>query len=165
MSLSRKSKIIVPVALGVIVLDRLTKLLVMDRLELGDSITVIPGFFDLAYVQNTGAAFGMLALMDNTYRVPFLVASTLAAVGLLAYFVKKTSPKDVLVLIALALVIGGALGNLYDRLAYGYVIDFIDCYVGFRHWPAFNVADSGITVGILLLGEEILIRKKSGEPY
>lgn len=151
-------------ALGVVVLDRLTKLLVMDRLELGESVTVIPGFFDLAHVRNTGAAFGMLAMMDDAYRVPFLVASTLAAIGLLAYFVKRTRQEDVLVLIALALIIGGAIGNLHDRLTYGYVIDFIDWYVGFRHWPAFNIADSGITVGIILLGEEILIRKKTGEP-
>lgn len=164
MSLSRKSKIILPVALGVIVLDRLTKLLVVEGLELGESINVIPGFFDLVHVQNTGAAFGALAMMDESYRVPFLVASSLAAIGLLAYFVWNTKAGDVLVLVALALIMGGAAGNLYDRLVYGYVTDFVDWYVGFRHWPAFNIADSGITVGIILLGEEILIRKKTAAP-
>jgi len=164
LSLTLKSKIIVPVALAVVVLDRLTKLLVVDRLGLGESFSVVQNHFDLVHVRNTGAAFGVLAMMDNAYRVPFFVVSSLAAIVLLAYFVKKTSPGDVLVLIALALIIGGALGNLYDRLSYGYVIDFIDWYVGFRHWPAFNIADSGITVGIILLGEEILIRNKVGEP-
>jgi len=147
--------------LGVILADRLTKYLVARSFEPGEAVTVIPGCFDLTFVHNTGAAFGILSMMDDAYRVPFFAITSLAAIGLLVYFIRKTRPEDVLLLVSLALIIGGAAGNLYDRLVYGYVIDFVDWYVGFRHWPAFNIADSGITVGIILLGEEILIRNKA----
>lgn len=160
MSLSRKSTIIASVAFTVFALDRLTKQLVVDNIGLGSSITVVEGYFNLTYVRNLGAAFGFMAFLDDSYRIPFFAVTSLAAVGLLLYFAHKTNPGDVLVLLSLALVIGGAIGNLSDRLTYGYVVDFIDWYLGSYHWPAFNVADCAITGGIVLLGEEIIIRKK-----
>lgn len=160
MSLSRKSTIIASVAFTVFALDKLTKQLVVDNIGLGSSITVVEGYFNLTYVRNLGAAFGFMAFLDDSYRIPFFAVTSLAAVGLLLYFAHKTNPRDVLLLLSLALVIGGALGNLSDRLTYGYVVDFIDWYVGSYHWPAFNVADCAITGGIVLLGEEIIIRKK-----
>jgi len=160
LSLSRKSTIIGGVALAVFALDRYTKQLVTGNVELGGSINVVDGFFDLTYVRNLGAAFGFLSLLDSSYRVPFFATTTLAAVCLLLYFAHKTEPGNVLLLVSLALVTGGALGNLADRLMYGYVVDFIDWYIGSYHWPAFNIADSAITAGIAIMGEEIIIRKK-----
>lgn len=160
MSLPYKSKIIVPIAATVLLLDRLTKQMITDRFSLEDCQPVMDGFFNLTYVRNTGAAFGVLAMLDDTYRVPFFAATTLAAVGLLLYFIWRAKATDILLLVSLALIIGGALGNLFDRLMYGYVVDFIDWYHGSYHWPAFNVADSAISVGMVILGEEIIIRKK-----
>jgi len=142
------------------VLDRLTKKLVVMNFHLESQHTVVDGFFNLTYVRNTGAAFGFLSKLDDSYRVTFFAVATVAAVCLLLYFVWRAAPKDTLLLLALALIIGGAAGNLTDRLMYGYVVDFIDWYVGSYHWPAFNIADSAISVGIVILGEEIIIRNK-----
>jgi len=146
--------------MAVYVLDRLTKLLVMDRMDINESVTVIAGFFDIVHVRNTGAAFSFLASWDSAYRTPFFLAATGAAILLLIQFVRKTRPEDSLMLVALALIMGGAAGNLTDRIAYGNVVDFIDWYSGSYHWPAFNIADSGITVGIALMGIEMFVKGK-----
>ena len=161
MPLTRKSKIIVPIAAAAYVLDRLTKLLIIDRLDLYQSVRVVDGFFDITHVRNTGAAFSFLAHLDESYRVYFFAATTIAAIGLLLYFVKEAKSADTLMLSALGLILGGALGNLTDRLMYGNVVDFIDWYVGRYHWPAFNMADSCITVGVFLLGYELILKGKS----
>lgn len=145
----------------VYVLDRLSKALIAGNFGLDEPHTVIEGYFDVTYVRNTGAAFGVLAFLQDSYRLPFFIVTTLAAIALLVYFVRRTGPGETLVLLSLALILGGALGNLTDRVLYGYVIDFIDWHVGEQHWPAFNIADSGITTGIILLGVEILLRGKS----
>ena len=155
--MSRKSKIILLTVSLVYILDRLTKLYIVGNVGLLDSIPVVGGWFDIVYVRNTGAAFGFMALVRDSLRIPFFLATTLAALAMLFYFVRKTGPGDTLMLVALALIIGGALGNLTDRLIFGYVIDFIDWHVGGHHWPAFNIADSGITVGVALLGVEVLL--------
>ena len=160
MFLKRKSTIIISTALAVFILDRLTKLAVQSNIGFEDTIPVIRGFFELTYVRNTGAAFGIMAFARDSFRVPFLLASTAAAIGLLVYFVRKTRDDEYLLLVALAMVLGGALGNLADRLVYGYVIDFLYFHVREYYWPAFNVADSGITVGVALLGFDLLIRKR-----
>jgi signal peptidase II len=159
--LTRKSTIILLTASAVYFLDRLTKLAVVENFRLNQSMPVIVGYFDITHVHNTGAAFGLFSLAQDTFRVPFLLASTLAAIAVLIVFVRKTRPDEVLMQIAFALVIGGAVGNLTDRLLYGYVIDFIDWHVGdYYHWPAFNIADSGISVGIFLIAVEVFIRGK-----
>lgn len=160
MFLNIKSKIIIPTAVAVFLLDRLTKMAVQSKMGFEETIPVIKGFFDLTYIRNTGAAFGIMAFARDGFRVPFLLASTAVAIGLLVYFVKKTREDERLLLFALALVLGGALGNLADRLVYGFVIDFLYFHIGEHYWPAFNVADSGITVGVLLLGFDLLIKKK-----
>ena len=160
MFLKRKSTIIITTALAVFVLDRLTKLAVQSKIGFEDTIPVIKGFFELTYVRNTGAAFGIMALARDSFRVPFLLASTAVAIGLLVYFVRKTRDDEYLLLVALAMILGGALGNLVDRLVYGYVVDFLYFHVNQYYWPAFNVADSGITVGVALLGFDLLVRKK-----
>jgi signal peptidase II len=159
--LSPKSRIITLIAVSVYLLDRLTKLAVVEKIQLFDSVTVVKGFFDLTNVQNTGAAFSLFAQADDGFRVPLLVASSVAAILLLLYFLRKVDPRETLVIVALAMILGGALGNLTDRLLYGYVIDFINWHIGEHYWPAFNIADSGITVGVCILGIEIVLRKKS----
>ena len=160
MFLKRKSTIIITTALAVFILDRLTKLAVQSKIGFEESIQVIKGFFELTYVRNTGAAFGIMALARDSFIVPFLLASTAVAIGLLVYFVRKTRDDEYLLLVALAMILGGALGNLVDRLVYGYVVDFLYFHVNQYYWPAFNVADSGITVGVALLGFDLLVRKK-----
>ena len=159
--MSLKSKIITVIVVSVYLLDRLTKLAVVEKIRLFDSVTVVTGFFELTNVRNTGAAFSLFAQAGEAFRIPFLLASTVGAIGLLIYFLRKANSQDTLVVVALAMILGGALGNLTDRLLYGYVIDFINWHVGEHYWPAFNIADSGITVGVCILGIEIALRKKT----
>lgn len=132
----------------VLVLDQLTKLAVVQTMALHDFIPVT-GFFNLVRAHNTGAAFSLLADQTGWQRL-FFLAVGLVASGIIVHLLRKTRGRPLFCL-ALALILGGALGNVIDRLAYGYVVDFLDFYLGDWHWPAFNVADSGITVGAVLL--------------
>jgi signal peptidase II len=139
------------IALIVVVADRATKAVILDQLIPGQTISIVPGFFSLVYVRNPGAAFGLLASAGPGWRDVFLVSVSVLAIAGLLYLVHKTPKNRKWDRFAAAAVIGGALGNLYDRLVYGEVIDFLDVYVGGWHWPAFNVADSAITVGVAIL--------------
>lgn len=146
-----KYVLVLSLALVIVVLDQITKVWIDTDMKLYESIPVLDGFFNLTYVRNTGAAFSMFADMSETYRVPFFVGvATVAAVAIL-YFVHTTPASQKLVLVACGFVLGGAIGNLIDRVAYGSVIDFLDVYWGDWHWPAFNVADSFISIGVGLL--------------
>lgn len=131
----------------VVILDQLTKLWVVNNFQLYESKAVIPGVANLVYVTNTGAAFSLFADVESPWRHYFFLAVGGAAlIGLtIAYF--RYYRTTVLYGAALALIAGGAAGNLLDRLRYGSVVDFIDIYVGTYHWPAFNIADSAICVG------------------
>lgn len=131
----------------VIVLDQITKALVLNQMELYQRIPIIPGFFNLTHVHNPGGAFGFLASNSSILRPIVFLGAALFALGLILYFYHKTPGSYRLLLIALAMVFGGAVGNLIDRFRMGAVIDFLDFYVGNYHWPAFNVADSAITIG------------------
>ena len=133
------------IVLSVFTVDRLTKFLVKAEMSYGQSKQILP-FFSLTYVENTGAAFG-LGQNQNTF---FILSSLLILVILFA-IARKVPKEDIKMRFALALVIGGALGNLYDRLHHGSVTDFLDFYVGAHHWYAFNVADSCVCIGALLL--------------
>jgi signal peptidase II len=146
---------------AVLVLDQASKLLVMRHIAPFSSIRVIPGFFDLIYVRNPGAAFGILAGARSAWRVVFFVAISLAAMAVIAVLIRKTS--DRLALVAYALIGGGALGNLMDRVRFGEVVDFIDWYYRTWHWPTFNIADSAITVGVGLLVVDMFLRKPENE--
>jgi signal peptidase II len=135
----------------VVVLDQLTKLVVRLRLPLHDSVTVIPGFLDFTHVRNTGAAFGVLNSVDFPYKTALLaLISTGALIGV-AIYSAGLARQQLLARIGLALIIGGAGGNLIDRLLDGSVVDFVDAYWGAYHFWAFNVADSAITVGVTLM--------------
>ncbi len=154
----RRYLILLLVSVGVIVLDQLTKLAVIDRFKLGESIPVLDNLFSLTYIRNTGAAFGILATADPAFRVPFFVIVPLVALLAIGYIFRKIPESDIKLSTALSLVIGGAIGNLIDRVRLGFVIDFLDFHWKFQyHFPAFNVADSAICVGVGLLMLDLLV--------
>lgn len=137
-------------ALLIVGLDRLTKWAVDTNMYVGESIGVIPGFFALTYVRNPGAAFGFLS-DAGSWGTPLLAVVSVAAVVALSLLLHRLPVENRWERCAAAAVIGGALGNLYDRIRIGEVIDFADVYVGDWHWPAFNIADSAITLGVIVL--------------
>lgn len=140
----------------VVIVDQAVKALVRPRLELFDSITVIPGFFSLTRVHNTGAAFGLMNNIDFPFKAAVLaLLQTAALVGLTVY-VAMLAPEQRLTRVGLSFVIGGAIGNLIDRVIYGYVLDFFDFYRGGWHFWAFNVADAAINIGVALMILEML---------
>ena len=143
-------------ALIVIVLDQATKALVRSRLTLHESITVIPEFFDLTRVHNTGAAYGFLDQVDFPFKSVMLAIVAIAALVGLTIYATTLDRDQVLTRIGLSLVIGGAAGNLIDRISTGYVLDFVDLYRGGWHFWAFNVADAAITIGVTFMILELL---------
>jgi signal peptidase II len=145
------------IALGVILLDRVTKLAIVQALRLGQGIPVVPGFFDIVFVLNPGAAFGFLATLSDRVRNPLFILISILAVILILFYHDRYLRSHRLVSVALGLVLGGALGNLIDRLHYGMVVDFLDVHLGPYHWPAFNVADSAISIGVGLMILDILL--------
>ncbi len=132
-------------------LDQLSKYLVLSSLDLYEARPLIPGFFNLVHVTNKGAAFSMFASVDSPVRHYFFVAVNSAAFIGLTIAAWKMRDQHRLYPVSLALIAAGAVGNLIDRLRFGAVIDFLDFYLGAYHWPAFNVADSAICVGVALL--------------
>jgi signal peptidase II len=151
------------VALMVTVLDQVVKALVDRWMSLHESRVLLDGFLHLTYVRNRGAAFGILSDAELPYQsVLFSLVSALALLAI-AVYAWRLPASSRLPRLALALVIGGAVGNLIDRARLGYVIDFVDVFWGTYHWPAFNVADSAISVGVVLLVFDIL-RHPHGEP-
>jgi signal peptidase II len=141
----------VGIALGVIIVDQAVKAAVRPRLGLFDSVTVIPGLFSLTRVHNTGAAFGLLNAIDIPFKTAVMaLVQTAALVGLAAY-AATLAPGQRLTRIGLSFVIGGAIGNLIDRVSAGYVLDFFDFYWRGWHFWAFNIADASITIGVALM--------------
>ena len=143
---------------AVIALDQLTKYLVVQRFRLHESVQVIAGFFDLTYVRNPGAAFGFLAGAQGMWRGIFFITVSIVALAVIIVLVRQT--RDRLSLIALALIGGGAVGNLIDRVRFGEVVDFIDWYYRTYHWPTFNIADSAISFGVGLLAIDMLFVRR-----
>jgi signal peptidase II len=129
--------------------DQATKALVRARLPLHSSRAVIPGLLDLTHVQNTGAAFGILNAADFPHKAALIAVVAAVALVSIAIYAARVSPHQLFARIGLALILGGAAGNLIDRFVAGYVIDFVDVYWGRYHFWAFNVADSAITVGVV----------------
>jgi signal peptidase II len=143
--------------LSVLVLDLVTKIAIDANLSYADKIPVIPGFFYLTHVRNTGAAFGLFSDAPQVYRMVFFISVSLIAVGIIIAFYRKLSPGDRLAALALGLILGGAVGNLIDRIFRQEVVDFLHfrLWRGYS-WPDFNVADSAIVVGVGLLMLELL---------
>ncbi len=158
--LSLKKYMKLTVIAGVVVaLDQITKFIILKTLPLYGSITLIPGFFDLTHIHNTGGAFGFLSgNSSNVQRLAFLLASS-AAIGLIFYFYKKTPHTYRFLLSGLALILGGAIGNMIDRIRLGRVVDFLDFYAGNLHWPAFNVADSAVCIGMIIFLFHVLFKE------
>ena len=149
-------------ATAVIVLDQITKAAIVAKFFLHESYTIVAGFFNLVYVMNPGAAFGFLANASATFRHFFFTGITIAVILLIIYYVMKSKPQNMLMVISLTLIFAGAVGNLIDRIRFGAVVDFLDVYIGTAHWPAFNVADSAISVGaVLMIWGMIMNREKT----
>jgi signal peptidase II len=145
---------------AIIVIDQATKLTIMESMRLNESISIVPNLFSLTYIRNPGAAFGLLAGSSNAFRMVFFGVTSLFALALLGTILFRLPAKDWVGQISIAGILGGAIGNLIDRLRYGEVIDFLDVYVGTYHWPAFNIADSAISVGVVFLIIHFAFEKK-----
>ncbi len=143
----------------VITLDQLTKWLVTSTMELHDSIPVILNLFSITYIRNSGAAFGILAGSHSGFRLVFFGITSALALALLGTIYVRLSPADWLGQVSVAAIFGGAVGNLIDRVRFGEVIDFLDFSLLGYHWPAFNVADAAITVGVCFLIGHFFLHK------
>ena len=149
------------VAAAVIVLDAWTKLLVSTHIDLREAIPIIPDFLQLVHVRNTGAAFGIGANSDSRIVPILLNVGAIGVFCIVVVYAFRAAITDRVLQTGLHLILGGAIGNLVDRFRFGYVVDFLDFYVRDHHWPAFNVADSAICIGIALL---FLDMKRKPEP-
>lgn len=147
-------------AAGVLALDRLTKWIIESRLSFFDTIKVIPGFFDIIRSQNSGVAFGIFNDSTSQWRTTLLVIASLAAVALLSGMLWRARTLDRNSVWGFALILGGATGNVFDRIVWGHVTDFLLVYVGQYQWPTFNIADSAICVGSGLLLMDMLRSKR-----
>ncbi|MEE8224911.1 MAG: signal peptidase II [candidate division NC10 bacterium] len=150
------------IALTITILDQLSKFYVEQTLRLGQIIPVIPSFFNLTLVLNPGAAFGFLSGAPAAIRDPFFTTISILAICFILYYRSRHRQMHLLPSVSLACILGGALGNLVDRLRLGMVVDFLDVYYGAYHWPAFNLADSAITVGVALMVLEMLTERGRG---
>jgi signal peptidase II len=154
------------IALIVVLLDRWTKHVVAQRIALYSHIQIIPGFFRLTHTENTGAAFSLFADSTAPWKTGMLIAFSVIALFVVAVLLWKNSHAHIATGIGLSLIMGGALGNLWDRLASGRVVDFLLFYIRRYQWPVFNLADSAIVVGAGLLVIEILFAKsRTEEPH
>jgi signal peptidase II len=146
-------------AFGLVVIDQVTKNVVARTVDLYESLTVIPGFFNITRIHNRGAIFGTFSQTNNGLVFALLTAASLAALAIVVWFFLKTPASDRLMKISLTLIMAGALGNQFDRLVRGHVIDFLDLHIGTAHWPFFNAADSCISIGACLMLLTLLRRK------
>ncbi len=152
------------IALGVFVLDRVTKMWIEAKVSLYDTIVVIPEVFNIVHTRNRGAAFGILSTAPESVRLTVLVGIAGVILGLIGWMLwQATRPGQVAPWVqrmALSLVLGGAVGNLWDRVAAGSVTDFLQVFLGSYEWPSFNVADSGISLGAVLMAVDLIFPKR-----
>lgn len=141
----------------VVVVDQLTKSFIDKHFELEEALKIIPNFLDIHYIMNTGAAFGIMSRLPNGTKLPFLIGVSILAMFLILYLLIVAKKEKILYIVSLSLVFAGAIGNLIDRIMLGGVRDFILMHIYRLHWPVFNVADSAITVGIVILAYELII--------
>ncbi|HEY1336592.1 MAG TPA: signal peptidase II [Bryobacteraceae bacterium] len=143
-------------AAGVFALDRISKWIVEARVSFLDDFKVIPGFFDIVRSQNRGVAFGIFNDSTSEWRTTLLVVLAVAAVVLVSALLWKPERLDAQSFWGFSLILGGAAGNVFDRILYGHVTDFLEVYIGSYHWPTFNIADSAIVIGSGLLLIDLL---------
>lgn len=139
------------IAFMVVALDQVSKAIIARTINLYQSIPVVDGFFNLVYIRNRGIAFGLLNSADHSLGFYIQVPAVIVAVLIIGWWLHKLPDEDKHLFIGLALIIGGAIGNLIDRLRLGEVIDFLDFHIGSYAWPSFNLADSAITIGAIYL--------------
>ncbi len=162
--MSPKLRVFVISLVIVLPLDQATKQWIVEKIHYADRIEIIPGLFDLTHVRNAGGAFSFFADGPHEQRMVFFIGTTLIAIVLLLVFYRNLESEEVLPATALGVVLGGALGNLTDRLRYGEVVDFLDVHLwGGYTWPTFNVADSAIVIGVTLLVLEIFLNREKEE--
>ena len=149
--MSKKYKTLLLIIVGMVFLDQATKLYIDSNMELHQSIQVIKNFFQITYIRNSGAAFGILSGFKSPWLTLFFVLISVVAIGIIMFYYYKTPENQRLTLVSFALIMSGAIGNFIDRVFYGEVIDFLYFHWYQHYWPAFNVADSCITIGVSLL--------------
>ena len=162
--MSAKWKLVLSWLVPIIVLDQLTKIIVDRTMPLHHSIPIVDGFFSFTYVRNTGAAFGIFAGSHEVFRLPFLIGVSILAIGFIFVMLKRLRDDATGLVTALTFILAGAIGNLIDRVLHGEVIDFLDVYYSNYHWPAFNLADSFITVGVTIT-LFYLVGAKGDDPF
>jgi len=143
----------------VVIFDQITKILILINLPLYHSVTIIPGLFNITHIHNPGGAFGFMAHQDSSLRNFLFIILSSFAVCVIFYFYKNTNRTHPFLASGFALILGGAIGNLIDRIRFGKVVDFLDFYIRNYHWPAFNIADSAITVGVTVFIFHLLFKK------
>jgi signal peptidase II len=143
----------------VVILDQITKILILKNVPLYHSITIIPGFFNITHIHNPGGAFGFMAHQDSSLRKLLFIFLSSSAICVIFYFYINSSKTHPFLASGFALILGGAIGNLIDRIRFGKVVDFLDFYIHNYHWPAFNIADSAITVGVTIFIFHLLFKK------
>lgn len=139
------------IALVIVIIDQISKHTVSTLLSVGDSISIIPGIFNITYIRNPGIAFGLLRGLPPSIRLPLLAILSILAIVAILILLHRVKGKTLLQDISLSCILGGAAGNLVDRILYGEVVDFLDLHIGRYHWPAFNISDSAITIGVLVI--------------
>lgn len=149
---------------AIVFFDQLTKIIVDRTMALYQSIPIVDGLFNFTYVRNAGAAFGIFAGSAETFRRPFLILVSILASGFIVTLLRRLADGEKGLITALTFILGGAVGNLIDRMIYGEVIDFLDVYWRDHHWPAFNVADSFITIGVAV-ALFCLYKHKGDDPF
>jgi signal peptidase II len=148
---------------SVLVLDQISKAYINHAFILHESLPIIPDLFSITYVRNPGAAFGLFAGKSSLFRTAFFSGVSLVALSFLGIMIYQVPKDDRWQTVSLSLLLGGAMGNIIDRIRMGEVIDFLDFYIGTYHWPAFNVADSAITVGVTFLMLHLYLDKKHAD--
>jgi signal peptidase II len=146
----------------VLILDRISKSAIASRFSLGQPVPVIDGLFNITYVQNTGVAFGILSSFSSPVKVVMLCAVAAIAAAAVIVFSFRSDVRNRLLQGALCLILAGALGNLYDRINYHYVIDFLEFHARNYYWPSFNIADTAISIGVILLAWEMFRHETPG---
>ena len=152
------------IALAIVALDRITKIFIKQHFTLWDTRAVIPGFFNIIHTENPGAAFSLFANAQSGWRTLFLVilsSGALAVISVLLWRMQGRAGESRVMRWGLALILGGAFGNLYDRVIHGTVTDFLELYYNGFSWPAFNVADSAITIGAGLVLLDMLLTRRA----
>ncbi len=134
-----------------VLLDQISKIWIDNNMNLFETRPLLGGFLDLHYIRNPGAAFGLFSHSFADFRIPFFVGISIVAIGIILFLFHKLEESEVIMPVALSLVLGGAIGNLIDRIRLGEVIDFILIHYKRFRWPAFNIADIAITAGVILL--------------